>query len=501
MPSLSPVETVSIPGLPAELVDMLVRETALDLAHRKLDDARSEVIAQKSRLEGKAGLLKGFSGKGSQERDLKTVLNHRAHYDSQIKKAESLTALLNRETGRWLECCLKTGTADYAVALSTHDFPADWVRFSYDFDLLVKSFQMGLQDLAAQFKRDNPGVPPSQLRKDSIRKLLPVSRQIEVDIEFFNRILAQQARLKKSGKATQHPEYSWCETTEQLAAQPSDAALATLHELLTACAGFLTTIGHYIKRERLLAEEKAAKTPQAAPSFLKIWWENAKPIAAQAVKEEQLEALLAETETLLMDGEFSARFTRYMVQTMTPSQPQDAPEKPAAHAATPAVQSDAELRALKARLQGELEEVAKIKAGLATRERTLRENEQALRDNEHRFAEKCQREQAALDEARAALAALEEEVAHKARQAAEKQAEELAQLEETKAELAARSVFIDESEQRLLFKGQEQLERLAELEQKEEELMTTKSELNTMRKEMGLPMIPLRAKPVDEFEE
>ena len=86
-------------------------------------------------------------------------------------------------------------------------------------------------------------------------------------------------------------------------------------------------------------------------------------------------------------------------------------------------------------------------------------------------------------------------------QADEKRAEELVKLEELKAELAARGAFIEESEQRLLEKGQEQLEHMAELEQKDAELMATKRELNAMRKEMGIPMIPLRAKPVNEFEE
>jgi multidrug efflux pump subunit AcrA (membrane-fusion protein) len=219
------------------------------------------------------------------------------------------------------------------------------------------------------------------------------------------------------------------------------------------------------------------------------------------VNVEKLEDIISETEALLMGGEFSARFNRYLVQTMTPSAPPAAPAKTTTTPPTPAVQSDAELRALKAKLQAELEEVAGLKAGLAARERTLREGEQKLREQEQAFAEKCKREQASLDEARAALVPREEEIELKARQAAEKQAEELARLEEVKAELAARSQFIEESEQRLLIKGQEQIEHLAELEQKEEELMATKKELNGMRKELGLPLIPLRAKPVDEFEE
>jgi DNA repair exonuclease SbcCD ATPase subunit len=123
------------------------------------------------------------------------------------------------------------------------------------------------------------------------------------------------------------------------------------------------------------------------------------------------------------------------------------------------------------------------------------------RDHEQAFAEKCKREQAALDETRAQLAELEAGILTKDREAEERRAEQRAQMEEAKAELAARSVFMDESEQRLIAKGQEQLELLAELEQKAEDLLATKRELNGMRKEMGLPMIPLRAKPVDEFDE
>jgi len=321
------------------------------------------------------------------------------------------------------------------------------------------------------------------LRKDSIRKLLPIARQIEIDVEFFNRILTYQAR-QKGRKATLHPEYSWCETTEQLALQSVETALGTLHELLAACAGFLANLGQVIKRERLAAEEKKRSRITVAGQLSEGWREGIRPMAALRVEEEKLAAIITETETMIMDGEFSARFNRHMVETMPASEGQAAPEKPAT---TPpmavAPQSDAELRALKAKLQSELEEVAKVRAGLVARERTLRDNEQALRDNEQRFAEKCQREQAALEATKAGLTAREEEIAHKARQAAESQAEELARLEEMKAELAARSAFIEESEQRLLNKGQEQLEGLAELEQKEEELMTTKRELNAMRKD------------------
>lgn len=479
---------------------MLMRETALDLATKKLKDARSAVVAEKSRLAEKPGLLQSLSGRAAQSREvnLQTAASQQHHYDSQLKKAESVTALLKKEAGRWLESCLKTGSPDYAAALAPHDYPEDWVRFSYDFELLVKSFHMGLQDLSVQFKREAIGGSNAELRKDSVNKLVPIARQIEIDVEFFNRILTQQTRQKKagSGRPSLQPEYSWCETTAQLAVLSTGEAAATMHELLAACSGFLANFATIIKREKVLAEERAAQLLHVQPSYLKMWWAGIKPAAALTLKEEKLEAIISETQMLLLDGEFSARFNRYLIKSVTVS-PAPAPEKPATQPAHPVAatpQSDAELRALKAKLQAELEETARAKAGLAAREQTLRENEQ-------KFAEKCKRELAALDEARAKQAASEEEFARSMRQAEEKHAEELARLEELKGELAARSQFIDESEQRLMAKGQEQIESLAELEQKEEELMSTKRELNKLRKEMGLPLIPLRAKPVDEFEE
>lgn len=488
---------------------MLVRESALGLAHQKLDDARNEVLAQKARLEAKPGLLKGLSGKSNLEREqgLKTALNHKFHYDSQLKKAESLTALLNKETGRWLECSLKTGSPDYAAALSLHEYPEDWARFSYDFDLLIKSFQMGLQDIVVQFKRENQPASQSALIRDSIRKLLPVARQIEIDVEFFNRILTHKARARgPSAKATLQSEYSWCETTEQLATQSVDEALGMLRELLAACAGFLPSVAQVVKREQLIVEEKATHSPhlRAKPSFLRIWWDGLKPAAALGVKEEKLEAIITETESLLMEGEFSARFNRHMVQTMTPSPPQAGPERPSAAGSssssgtTPPIavapQSDAEVRSLKAQLRAELEEAAKAKTELAARERALRDAEQA-------FADKCLRDRAALDETRLKLNAREEELALKARQWEERQTEELARVEEAKKAVADREVFIEESEQRLMQKGQEQIERWAELEQQEDELMNIKRDLNGMRKELGMPLIPLRAKVADEFNE
>jgi len=477
-----------------------MRESALALAQQKLEEARNEVLAHKARLEAKQpGLLKGLAGK-SKEREvgLQTATSNKLHYDSQLKKAESLTALINKETNRWLECCLKTGAPDYAAALATHDYAEDWTRFGYGFELLIKSFQMGLQEIHGQFKRENPDAARSPLLLDSIRKMLPVARQIEIDIEFFNRILTQQARLKGAiaGKAALQPEYSWCETTELLATQSVNEALGMLKELLAACDGFLPAVAKRIKREQGIAEDRAAQSEQRAKdSFLRRWREALRPAAALSVKTERLETIISETEAMLMDGEFSSRFNRYMAQTMTPSTPQPTVAKATtAPAVVAAPQSDAELRALKAQLRAELDETGKLKAELIARERTLRENELA-------FAEKCRREKGELEAMEAKLNAREEEIALKARQWEETQARELAQLDETKRELETRALYVDESEQRLLAKGQEQIEHLAELEQQEEELMTIKRDLNVMRKELGLPVIPLRAKPVDEFEE
>ncbi|HSI07025.1 MAG TPA: hypothetical protein VK985_00445 [Rariglobus sp.] len=485
-----------------------MRESALGLAKEKLKEAQDEVVAEKARLEEKPGLLKNLTPKAKQEREqsIKTAQNNLLHYDLQLKKAESLTTLIHKDIRRWLECCLKTASPDYAAALATHDYPEDWSRFSYSFELLIKSFHMGLQDLMAVFRRENDNGPRSQLLMDSIRKLLPIARQIEIDVEFFNRILVQQGKLKRAaGKVAQHPEYSWCETVDQLGVLPLGDALETLRELLSASTGFLANLSQAIKREQFLVEAKAAqfgKTAGAGQSFLQTWQEGLRSASLQQVNVDKLGAIITETESLLMDGEFTARFNRHMVQSITTAPAPSAPEKPATTNTTPAFpQNDSELRALKAKLQAELEEVAKTKAGLAARERTLKENEQKLRDHEHAFAEKCKREQAVLDEVKAKLVEMEESISIKDREAEEKRAEQMTQLEEKAAELAARSVFMDESELRLLEKGQEQLERLADMEQREEDLMTTKRELNAMRKEMGLPMIALRAKPVDEFEE
>jgi len=484
------------------LVDLLVRESALALAHQKLEEAKNEVLAEKARLEAlKPGLMKKTTSE--REQGIKSAMDDLSHYDSQLRKAESLTTLIHKDTRRWLECCLKTGSQDYAAALAAQDFPVDWSRFSYSFEMLLKSFQMGLQDLMVVFKRENPAGTRTQLLLDSIRKLLPIARQVEIDVEFFNRILTHQAKQRRSaGKVSLHPEYSWCETVDQLGVLTMAEALETLRELLSASTGFLANLSQVIKREQFLVETRAAQAgrskTEAQASFLQNWWDGIKPAAAQRVVDEKLEEIICETEALLMDGEFTARFNRSMAQSVART-PSVAPEKPAT--ASPFPQSDAELRTLKTKLQAELEEVAKLKAGLGARERTLRENEQQLRENEQLFADKCKRELAVLEEGKVKLVALEDEIVLKARQAQEKRAEDLVLIEETKAELAARSLFMDESEQRLLTKGQEQLESLAELEQKEEELLGTKRDLNAMRKEMGLPMIPLRAKPVDEFEE
>lgn len=485
-----------------------MRESALAAARTKLQKAQDDVIAEKTRLESKPGLLQNLTPKAKQERELSinTMQNNLQHYDSQLKQAESLTTLIQKDILRWLECCLKTSAPDYAAALATHDYHEDWTRFSYGFDMLIKSFHMGLQDVMAVFRRENANGGRSQLLMDSIQKLLPIARLIEIDVEFFNRVLVQQGKQKRAtgGKVTLHPEYSWCETVEQLGTLPEKDALETLGELITANTGFLANLSQVIRREKFQAETKVAqkgKTTESKPSFLKTWQEGLRPAALELVDMEKLGGIITETESLLMDGEFTVRFNRYMVKTIVVAPPPVAAEKPASVTTAPFVQNDTELRALKTKLQAELEEVAKLKAGLASRERTLKEHEQKLRENEHAFTEKCKREQAVLEEAKATLVELEESISLRDREAEEKRAAQLAELEGKMAELAARSVFMDESELRLLEKGQEQLERLAELEQKEEDLMATKRELNAMRKEMGLPMIALRAKPVDEFEE
>jgi hypothetical protein len=485
-----------------------MRESALSLAREKLKEAQHEVQLHKARLEEKSGLLKNLTTRGRQERDLTTAQSNLQHYDSQLKKAESLVALIQKDISRWVECSLKTVAPDYVAAFATHDHPEDWARFSYSFELVMKSFRMGLQDLLTVFGRENINGPRSPLLMDSVRKLLPLARQIEIDAEFFNRILAQREKqmLIAAGRATQHPEYNWCEAVDQLGVLPLDPALETLNELLSGCTGFLANLHQAIKREQFLVETRAAqigRTEGRKQAYLQSWLEGLRAASRQHVNVDKLAEIVTETESLLMDGEFTARFNRYLVQSIPPVQAQVvAPAKRATPRTTPAVtQSDDELRALKARLQAEWDEVAKITTELAVRERTVTENEQKLRDREQAFAENGQREQTALDEAKARLAALEAGIVLKDREAEAKRAEQAARLEEMQAEADARAMFLEESEQRLLNKGQEQLEILAEIEQKEEELMATKRELNAMRKEIGIPMVALRSQPVDEFSE
>lgn len=497
----------SLNGLHPELIDLLMRESALALARSKLDEARTGVLAEKSRLEAKGGVIRNLAPGSAQGRDagLNSALNDIQHYDLQLKKADSLVALINKDIRRWLDCSMKVASPDYVASMAAHEHAEDWSRFSYGYELLVKSFQMGLQGVMMVFRRENAKAARSELLLDSIRKLLPIARQIEIDIEFFNRVLAHQAKLARvvAGKPVQHPEYSWCETTAELSSLPLSDAMDTLNELISASNGFLPGLGQAMKREQFMAETRAAQSrvqgTAPGPCFFQVWWDGLKPAAAQRVDAEKLGALITETETLLMDGEFSARFNRHMLHGV---QVAAAPaHAPARQTAAPFPQGDAALRELKAKLQAELEEVAKTKAGLASRERTLKENEQKLRDQEAAFDEKCRLSQEELDALRSRLDAREADIVVQERRVEELRAQELAKLEETKAELAMRASFLEESEQRLITKGQEQLERLAELEQKEDELMSTKRELNGMRKEMGLPLIPLRAKPVDEFEE
>lgn len=473
---------------------MLVREYALQQARAKMEGARGQVVAEKTRLETNPGLLMSLSGRGKRERDegIKAAIDYKSHYDAQLGKIESLNSLLNKEITRWLDCCLKLRSPDYCVGLAAHDFPEDWSRFGYSFDVLIKAFQMGLEDLMVLTKGERQNGPRSEAYLGAVRKLLPLARLVEIDVEFLNKILAQRARRKGAGPGpvTQHPEYGWCETIEYLSGQPVPTAIETLRELVATSGSFLPVLAQEIKREQGLAEERVALGGRKThPSYLKLWWEGIKPAAAQGHVAGEPEAVIAETEALLLDGAFAGRFNRYLLSTIvrSPSQAQAEPPRAAAVA-------DAELKAMKEKLEAELEDVAKLKANLTRRERTLRENEQA-------FEEKRHREQAAIEEGQASLATREQELAGKIKEWEARFAAEQARLEALIAENDARVGFIEESEQRLLAKGQEQIERLAELEQREEELESTKRELNEMRKEMGLPIVPLRTKPVDEFSE
>lgn len=484
-------------GLPPELLDLLARVFALKQARTKLEESRLEVIAEKSRLETKAGLLTGFSGKVRRERaeSIKVAVDDKSYYDAQIAKIESLVSLLNKEISRWLDCCLKTLDAAYSEGLAAHDHAEDWARLAHNFDRLVKALQMDLRDLMALYKHEAAQGPRSAKYVSAVRKLLPVARQVEIDIEFLNNVLAQRARRGGAGSPApaQHPEYGWCETIEQLGGQTVQAAVETLRELVTLSTGFLPALVQEIKREQAVADEKAALARgKVHPSFLKLRWESLKPATAQELTSRQPVAVITETEALLLDGEFTTRFNHYLIKSIVRSP--DAVTPQAAAGAGSAVQNDAELKILKETLELELEGVAKLKANLNRRERVLRENEQA-------FEEKRQREQAALDEARAKAAAQEEEIARKTFELEQRYLAEQKHLEALIAENNARVAFIEESEQRLLAKGQEQIERLAELDQQEDEIMAAKRQLNEMRKEMGLPIVPLRTKPVDEFAE
>ncbi len=477
-------------------MDLLARVHALKHARSKLEESRNEVVAERTRLETRPGLLTGLSGRVKRERaeGIKAALDDKTYYDAQIEKIESLISLLNKEISRWLDCCLKTLSAEYSAGLARHDFPEDWSRLGYRFEVLVKSLQMDLQDLKGLYRSENATGPRSTQHENAIRKLLPVARLVEIDIEYFNNVMAQQARGQGLGsdEATQYPEYGWCETIELLGRQSAAAAFETLRELITLGASFLPAVAQEIKREQAVAEERAALSPGTGhASYLEARWEALKPAAAQGMTSRQPVAVIAETEALLLDGEFSARFNLYLIKSIVRSPPQASPETTRAGSAA---SDDGELKMLKDTLELELEGAAKLKANLTRRERTLREGEQA-------FDEKRQREQAELDAARARVAVQEEEVAGRLREVEERFVTEQKRLEALIEENTARAAFIDESEQRLMSKGQEQIERLAELEQQEDELMSAKRELNEMRKEMGLPIVPLRSKPVDEFAE
>lgn len=478
-----------------------MRDAALSLAHGQLVVARNEVFVEKARVAERSGLLKNLTSKAKHERELLAIQGQLIHYESQLKKAESLASLIQKDISRWLECSLKTDAPEFAAALATHAWPADWGRFSYGFELLVKSFRMGLQDIVPVFRRESLNGVRSPLLQDSIRKLLPVARQIEIDVEFFNRILSQRENQRSAGAAAQlHPEYNWCDAVEQLRVLPLEAAQDTLRELLDGCAGFLAIVGQAIKREPFQAEARGGRGEAAAPAnFLEAALGTLRESALQWVNPQNLGTIITETESLLMDGEFTARFNRHLVQSITPAQAGGAPRAAAGVAAPAAAITDAELLELKAKLRAELEEAAKARDGFAARERAVLEREQAVENLEKAFAKKCAREQAALDEARAKLAESEAAIAEKDREAEAKRVELMARLDEMQAEADARSQFLEESEQRLLAKGQEQLEALAEIEQREEELMATRRELNAIRKEIGLPLVALRAQPVDEF--
>jgi hypothetical protein len=352
---------------------------------------------------------------------------------------------------------------------------------------------MELADLRVRYRSEDPRGPRSAQHGQAIRRLLPVARLIEIDVEFLNRVFAEQARIRGERHPTaRHAEYGWCELIEQLETLPVAAASDTVQELVAVGETFLATVVQDIRREQAAAAEKAGRRGRRAPpSFLKVWWDRLKPLVERGMKLSGPEAIVAETEALLLDGEFAGRFNRHLTDSIVRHPvPQIVPGAPAAQPAG----RDEEVRALRKRLEEELDEIARTKAGLAKRERLLREGEQA-------FAEKRGREQSEFDRARASLAAQEAEFAERVRVWTETAERERAEVEALKADQAARETFIEESEQRLLTKGQEQVERLAELEQREEDLMAARRELNEMRRQLGLPVEPLRTTPVDEFNE
>ncbi len=489
-------QETSLRGLPQALVDLLARECGLAWARTRVEAAREEVSAEKARLETTPGLLQSLSARAKRERQegLKAALDTKAHYDAQIEKIDSLLLLLGKETVRWLDCCLKTRSPEYVAGLAVHDFPEDWSRFAYQFELNAKAFRMELADLRVRYRSEDPRGPRSAQHAQAIRRLLPVARLIEIDVEFLNRVFAEQARLRgeRPPGGAKHPEYGWCELIEQLEGLPVATASDTVHELVTVGETFLATVVQDIRREQAVAAEKSGRRGRrAAASFLKVWWDRLKPLVERGLKLSGPEAIVAETEALLLDGEFAGRFNRHLTDSIVRNPvPQIAAGAPAAQAAG----RDEEVRALRKRLEEELDEVSRTKAGLAKRERLLREGEQA-------FAEKREREQAEFDRARTALTAQEAEFAERVRTWTETSERERAEIEALRAEHAAREAFIDESEQRLLVKGQEQVERLAELEQREEDLMAARRELNELRRQLGLPVESLRTTPVDEFNE
>ncbi len=477
-------------------MDLLVREAGLVWARARVEVARVSALAEKTRLETNPGLLKSLSARAKRERQegIKAAIDYKAHYDAQIEKVDSLILLLGKEIGRWLDCCLKTRSPDYIAGLAGHAFPEDWGRFAYHFELNAKAFRLELENLRLAARREGGQATRAPFGGGDLRRLLPAARLIEIDVECLNRVVAEQARAsgRRSDARPRHTEYGWCEIIEQLGTLSPGAAFETLQELTQVSGSFLTAVLQDIKREQATAEEKAARAGRrAAGSFLNVWWDRLRPVVERDLKPSEPEAMIAETEALLLDGEFSGRFNQHLIDSIVRHA---APAAPTGRAAEASPARDEEIKALRKSLEQELEEVARIKIGLAKRERVVREQEQA-------FAEKRQREQAELDEARARLTAQEADFAARVQAWEETQRREQADLDALKAEQAARTSFIEEGEQRLLAKGQEQVERLAELEQREEDLDAARRELNALRKELGLPVEPLRTTPVDEFNE